>query len=149
MNASLPVLEKEVRELTLRNVIGAKFPPDCFIAMKGEFVDYDSRRALAVSFPVLEESLNPLREMQGGFLVAAFDNVFGPLSYLAARRPCVTLTLNTQFIRPVSPGDRLTVRCKVVSRSLEVLQMAGEAFDSKSKLVATATATTAVVREER
>lgn len=146
MNTSLIVMEREMQELVHQNSLGAKFPPNCFVAMKAEFVDYESRRSLTVAFPVLEESLNPLRTMQGGFLVAAFDNVFGPLSYLAARYPCVTLTLNTQFIRPVEPGDRLTIKAAVISRGVQVLQMTGEAFNSKNKLVATATATATIAR---
>jgi acyl-coenzyme A thioesterase PaaI-like protein len=86
MNTSLSILGEEIRELVRQNGMAGSFPPNCFIAMKAEFVVYESRRSLTVSFPVMEESLNPLRAMQGGFLVAAFDNVFGPLSYLAAVR---------------------------------------------------------------
>jgi uncharacterized protein (TIGR00369 family) len=149
MNETLNVLEKEIRELAQHGGAGAKFPPNCFLAMKAEFVDYVSRQSLTVSFPVLEESLNPLQTMQGGFLTAAFDNVFGPLSYLAARCPCVTLTLNTQFIRSVGLGDRLKVCAKVVSRSLQVLHLSGEAFDSKNKLVALASATVTMAKPDQ
>ncbi|MDP2885564.1 MAG: PaaI family thioesterase [Ignavibacteria bacterium] len=145
MNTSLSILDGEIQELVRQNDMGTAFPPNCFIAMKAEFVEYESRRSLTVSFPVLEESLNPLRTMQGGFLVAAFDNVFGPLSYLAARCPCATLSLNTHFMRPVEPGDHLTVRGIVIARGVQVLQMTGEAFNSRDKLVATASATAIVI----
>ena len=148
MNTSLSILGGEIQELVRQNGMGATFPPNCFIAMKAEFIEYESRRSLSVSFPVLEESLNPLRTMQGGFLVAAFDNVFGPLSYLAARVPCATLSLNTQFMRPVEPGDHLTVRANVISRGAQVLQMTGEAFNSRNKLVATASATAIVIESK-
>ena len=148
MNASLSILDEEIRELVRQNSIGSTFPPNCFVAMKAEFVEYESRRSLTVSFPVLEESLNPLRTMQGGFLVAAFDNVFGPLSYLAARVPCATLSLNTHFMRPVEPGDRLTVQANVIARGVQVLQMNGEAFNSRNKLVATASATAIVIESQ-
>jgi uncharacterized protein (TIGR00369 family) len=146
MNASVKVLEEELADLMRRLGAGATFPPNCFLAMKAEFVEYESRHSLMVAFPVLEESLNPLRTMQGGFLAAAFDNVFGPLSYLAARTPCVTLHLNTQFIRPVEPGERLIVRATVLSRSMQVLHMTGEAFNTRSKLVATASATATIMK---
>lgn len=149
MSDSLAVLEDEIRDLKLHAGAGANFPPNCFLAMKAEFIEYESRQSLTVAFPVLEESLNPLRTMQGGFLAAAFDNAFGPLSYLAARCPCVTLNLNTQFIRPLGPGERLTVRAKVISRSKEVLQMTAEAFNSKNRLIAIATATATMVQSNR
>jgi uncharacterized protein (TIGR00369 family) len=149
MNEHLRFLEEEMRDLQRHSGPDEKFPPDCFLSMKAEFIDYVSRESLTVSFPVLEESLNPMQKMQGGFLTAAFDNAFGPLSYLAARSPCVTLTLNTQFIRPVGLGDRLMVRAKVLSRSMQVIHLAGEAFDSKNRLVALASATVTVVKREQ
>jgi uncharacterized protein (TIGR00369 family) len=146
MNTSLALLEEELQSLSRGHALGVTFPPNCFVAMQAKFAEYESRRSLAVAFPVLEESLNPLRTMQGGFIVAAFDNVFGPLSYLAARVPCVTLNLNTQFVRPIEFGDRLTVRVTVVSRNAQVLQMTGEAFNSRNKLVATASATATIAK---
>ncbi|MGA3244664.1 MAG: PaaI family thioesterase [Bacteroidota bacterium] len=146
MSTSLELLEEELRSLSREHALGTTFPPNCFTAMQAKFVEYESRRSLSVTFPVLEESLNPLRTMQGGFIVAAFDNVFGPLSYLAARIPCVTLNLNTQFIRPIECGDQLTVRVTVVSRNAQVLQMTGEAFNSRNKLIATSSATATVAR---
>jgi uncharacterized protein (TIGR00369 family) len=146
MNDSLIILEKEIQEMMRNAGRGATFPPNCFISMKAEFVTYDSRQSLTVTVPVLEESLNPMRTMQGGFLVAAFDNAFGPLSYLAARAPCVTVNLTTQFLRPVEVGDHLTVHAKVVSRGMQVLHMTAEAFNSKNKLVAVASAGASIMR---
>jgi uncharacterized protein (TIGR00369 family) len=146
MNTSLTVLDSEMQDLVRESKMGATFPPNCFTSMKAEFTEYESRKSLTVVFPVLEESLNPLRTMQGGFIVAAFDNVFGPLSYLSARFPCVTISLHTQFIRPAEPGDRITIKANVLSRGARILQMTGEAFNSKNKLVATASATAALAK---
>ena len=149
MSEQLNVLENEMQELLRHGGAGARIPPNCFLAMKAEFVEYVSRQSLTVSFPVLEESLNPLGAMQGGFLAAAFDNAFGPLSYLTARSPCVTLNLSVQFVRPIEQGDQLTVCSKIVSRSPQVLHLSGEAFNSKNKLVATASATATMVKSEQ
>ena len=145
-STSIELLEEELRSLSREHALGITFPPNCFTSMQAKFVEYESRRSLSVAFPVLEESLNPLRTMQGGFIVAAFDDVFGPLSYLAARIPCVTLNLNTQFIRPIECGDQLTVRATVVSRNAQVLQMTAEAFNSRNKVIATASATATIAR---
>lgn len=146
MKNSLLTLDAEFQELVRNSGQGATIPPNCFVSMKAEFVEYESRRSLAISIPVLEESLNPLRTMQGGFLVAAFDNVFGPLSYLAARAPCVTLNLNAQFVRGVESGDILLIRANVISRGRDLLHMKAEAFNSANKLVAAATAVATVLR---
>ncbi|MEK6756150.1 MAG: PaaI family thioesterase [Bacteroidota bacterium] len=134
---SLAILEREIQELQRAAGAQQTFPPNCFVSMKARFVRYERRTSLTVSFPVLEESLNPLRKMQGGFISAAFDNTFGPLSYLAARCPCVTINLHTQFIRPVDAGDTITVVARVVSQSMNTMFLSAEAFNARKKLIGT------------
>jgi uncharacterized protein (TIGR00369 family) len=140
MDTSVKLFDDELHDFLQYAEPGATYPPNCFVAMKAEVLHYESRTSLTVKFPVLEVSLNPLRTMQGGFIVAAFDNVFGPLSYAAARCPCVTLNLIAQFTRPILPGDRLTITAKVVSRGNQILYMTAEALNGKNKLVATGSA---------
>ncbi|MBM4162033.1 MAG: PaaI family thioesterase [Ignavibacteria bacterium] len=143
----LAVLEREIQDLQTKAAAGHTFPPNCFVSMKAEFVRYVSRTSLTVSFPVLEESLNPLRKMQGGILSAAFDNTFGPLSYLAARCPCATLDLHTQFIRPVDAGDTITVTARVLSQGPDTLFLSAEAVNRRKKLVATCCANMIILRQ--
>lgn len=60
-------------------------PPPVFVAMKGEFLNFDEENAiLECRFPVLNEQLNPYGTMQGGVIAAAIDNTIGPLSMLVA-----------------------------------------------------------------
>lgn len=138
MKDSLELLQSEFAQLE-KQFPSAQLPPNCSVLMKGEYVDYDSRVMLKIAFPVLQEYLNPMRSMQGGFVTAAFDNVFGPLSYLAARTPCTTLDLHTNYIRSVNAGDTLIVTARVVSRGLSAMHLSAEAVNGKGKLVATCT----------
>ena len=117
----------------------AQLPPNCFVSMKPEYLEYESRMMLKISFPVEKEYLNPMLGMQGGFIVAAFDNVFGPLSYLAARTPCTTLDLHTNYIRPIIENDTLIVTARVVSRGQSTIHLSAEATNGKGKLIATGT----------
>jgi len=149
MDTSPALFDQEMNELLSEAGTGATYPPNCFVWMKAEILHYESRSSLTVAFPIPLESLNPLHTMQGGFIVAAFDNVFGPLSYAAARCPCVTMNLTAQFIRPIVPGDRLTITAKVVSRGNQVLYMTAEAFNLKSKLIATGSANAMIVKARR
>ncbi len=128
--------------------VGAKtpFPPPCFTSMDGTFLDYESRRSLKVSFPVTRRSLNPQATMQGGFIAAAFDNVFGPLSYLAARSACTTLDIHTQFIRGIGEGDTLCITAQVIARGTNTLFMTAEATNSAGKLIATSSTNLLIVR---
>jgi uncharacterized protein (TIGR00369 family) len=149
MDDSVKQFDDELHDLIRQSGTGATYPPNCFVSMKAEVIHYESRTSLTVRFPILEESLNPLRTMQGGFIVAAFDDVFGPLSYAAARCPCVTMNLHAQFIRPILPGDLLTITANVVSRGNQILYMTAEAFNEKDKLIATGSANAMMLRSDR
>jgi uncharacterized protein (TIGR00369 family) len=140
-------LERFFQEtVALGAALGGKvcFPPHCFRDMQARFVRYESRLLLVVRVPVPERSLNPVGTMQGGYITAAIDNTIGPLSYMAARRPCSTLDLHTQFIRAIPPGDVLTITGRVVSRGTSTMVLGAEAANGKGRLVALATANAAV-----
>ncbi len=143
--SGLVALASEFEEFRTKVAPGAPFPPPCFTSMGGQFLDYDSRKSLKVSFPVTSESLNPESAMQGGFITAAFDNVFGPLSYLAARNPCRTLDIHTQFIRGIREGDTLVVRALVIARGTNTIHMTAEATNSAQKLIATSSTNLLIV----
>jgi uncharacterized protein (TIGR00369 family) len=124
----------------------AQVPPNCYQWMNVKVIQYDSRTMLSIQIPVTEEMLNPMRVMQGGFVTAAFDNAFGPLSYVAAKNPCTTLDMHTQYIRPIPVGEELTVTVRVVSRGPVSLHLSGEAFNRKGKLVATCSSNMIVMK---
>ncbi len=121
-----------------------RFPPPCFRDMKAHLARYESRTLLVVRLPVVERYCNPVGTMQGGYVTAAIDNTIGPLSYMAARRPCSTLDLHTQYIRAILPGDELTVTGRVISRGIATMVLGAEAVNRKGRVVALATATAVV-----
>ncbi len=97
---------------------------------------------------MLNEYLNPIKSMQGGFITAAFDNVIGPLSYLAAHTTCVSLDMHTNYIRPIFYGDELTITAKVVIRGKSTMNISAEGVNSKGKLVATCTSHLMIMKHE-
>ena len=113
-------------------------PPPCATEMNVRFIEYISRKKLVCSFPVKKKYLNPIGVMQGGFITAAIDNTMGPLSFLAAKNPAVTLDLHTTYIRGIPEGDTLTVEAEVKSRGLGTMYIKAKAFNSKNKLIAEA-----------
>ena len=142
----LTVLGKEFEEFGRRLGTKTPFPPPCFTTMRGEFLEYESRKSLKVSFPVTFGTLNPQAAMQGGFIAAAFDNVFGPLSYLAARGACTTLDIHTQFVRRIDEGDTLIITAEVVARGSSTIYVTAEAVNSAHKLIATSSTNLLIVR---
>jgi uncharacterized protein (TIGR00369 family) len=147
MNSNLDILSAEFQQMTTQ-FPDAQLPPNCFSVMKGKYLDYELRTMLKISFPVLSEFLNPMKSMQGGIIAAAFDNVIGPLSYLAARATCVSLDMHTNFIRPVFVGDELTITAKVIIRGRSTMNISAEAVNSRGKLIATCTSHLIVMKKE-
>jgi uncharacterized protein (TIGR00369 family) len=147
MSANLSILDSEF-ELMAKQFPEVPLPPNCFSFMKAEYRDYESRMMLKISFPVLQEYLNPMKSMQGGFITAAFDNVIGPLSYLAARCTCVSLDMHTNFIRPIYSDDELTITARVVIRGRSTMNISAEGFNGKGKLVATCSSHLIIVKKE-
>ncbi|MBP9212234.1 MAG: PaaI family thioesterase [Bacteroidetes bacterium] len=145
MSDTIAVFHEEMKQMHAQYP-NAQIQPNCYAWMKVREVHYESRSALTIAVPVTEEMLNPMRVMQGGFIAAAFDNAFGPLSYVAARNPCVTLDIHTQFIRPIPIGETLTVSVRVASRGPVSLHLTGEAHNSKGKLIATSSANMIVMK---
>ncbi|HOP31363.1 MAG TPA: PaaI family thioesterase [Spirochaetota bacterium] len=114
-------------------------PPPCYTVMNATLVGHKPGIELTVAFPVLESFLNPAGTMQGGFITAAFDNVFGPLCYDATKTPASSMVhINTSFHRPVFPGDELTIIARVKTKGKRIVHMDGEAYNRENKLVASA-----------
>jgi acyl-coenzyme A thioesterase PaaI-like protein len=87
---------------------------------------------------------------QGGFICAAFDDVFGPLSYMAALRPVVTVDMNTTFIRPFTANDVSAIfTAELVSLSKSMLVMRAEARTLSGKLIATSTNTSMILSDDQ
>ena len=117
-----------------------QIPSPSFVTAGGKIIAYEKRKLLRTAFPVPEEYSNPAGFLQGGYITALLDDTFGPLSYLAAGRPAVTLNLSTTFLRPVPVSEEyLIVEAEVVSRGRTVLTMSGRVENSRGRLVTTAT----------
>jgi uncharacterized protein (TIGR00369 family) len=145
-NATEKLFLEKCRQIEERSGLTLQFPPNCLLEMEGRLLNHEPGKMLEASFPVSSRYANPMGRLQGGFLAAAFDNVLGPLSYLAAGRPCTTNNLSVNFIRAVLPGDEIRITARVVSRSLRTLHLRAEAFNREGKIVALALTTLAVVK---
>ncbi|MBT4511857.1 MAG: PaaI family thioesterase [Chloroflexi bacterium] len=111
-------------------------PPKIFVDMEGEYIDYEEGKSLTARFPVKERYQNPLRAMQGGMIVAAMDNTFGPLSYMVGP-PSVTAHINATYIRSVTAKDKfIDVTAMVVEVTKSMLHMRAEVRNLDGDLVA-------------
>ena len=116
-----------------------KVPPPCFLASGAKILAHEPNKSLTIAFPVREDQANPVGTLQGGILASFFDNTFGPLSFSTMRKPCVSIDMTVNFIRPARTGETVVVRAEFKAKGKKLLQMYGEAHNEKDKLIATAT----------
>lgn len=142
-------MEESVKEITykLERIraeaekagISLAIPPPTFKELGIELIDYQKGKSLKAKFPFQARFTNPMGIVQGGFISAAIDDVYGPLAYLCFEGPCVSLSMQTQYMRPFSSreGD-LVVEAKVVKLTRQVLFLEATAVSTaNNKLVAT------------
>ncbi len=130
--------------------MGLKLPPPVFQEMAGEFIAFDEEaKSLTVRFPVEARFQNPLGLMQGGMIVAAIDNTFGPLSYLVAP-PSVTTQLNTSFIQSVPPDtEYIEVTARVDEHTRRFLFLSAKVHNPSEEILALAQASFMILRGAR
>lgn len=113
-----------------------KLPP-CVEILQGTPVEVVPGQRVTHIFPVLEQFTNMVGSMQGGFITAAFDNVFGHLGYqIASGRHVASLNISTTYIRPIFPGDELRITVYLKHHGKTTAYMEGEAFNILGKLIA-------------
>ena len=128
---------------------GLEIPPQVFLDMEGEIINYAPQTSLTIRFPVKKRYQNPLGQMQGGMIVAAIDNVFGPLSYLAGP-PSGTTQLNTSFIRSVTPEDEyIEVTAQVDEITRRHVYMSARVKNAKDETVAISQTSFTILRVPR
>lgn len=147
--------DKDIHEVVIQELAAVakkarlEIPPKCFVAMNGRITDYEKGRSLTAQFPVEERYENPMGLMQGGFITAAIDNVFGPLSYLLGR-PYATTQLDTSYLRPVAAADKyVEVAARVEEKAGRQLYMAAKVTNAAGKTVAISQASCQVVAPRR
>lgn len=136
--------EDEIIQLLKEKARGTdlRIPPRCFEEMNAELQRYDPEtQTLRVRTPVARRYENPIGTMQGGFLCAALDNVFGPLSYLVAP-PSATTQMNVTFLRPITrEHEHVTVEARPEGRAGKNVQLSGKVLTPDGTTAATCTAT--------
>ncbi len=135
-----------VKEWVERSPKNLDFPPNCFHHMSTQFVEWHrGARTLIAHIPCKPEFYNPRHYMQGGFVVAALDNVLGPLSYLSGV-PSVTVQLNTTFVRPVAASlDYIVITAAIVDKTSSKIFSTAEARAPSGKLLTTVQATSHII----
>ena len=122
---------------------GRVAPPPAATLLGWQLVAVDPEAGtIEVSFAATEQMLNPVGDVQGGFLAAMLDDTLGPalVATLGPGQFAPTVDLHVQFFRPARPG-RLVGRGRIARKGKQIAFLAGELLDDEGRVVASATAT--------
>jgi uncharacterized protein (TIGR00369 family) len=142
MDVHEQVLEsmKEMAVAFATQGITLHLPPPSGIALGTHYTALDMGKSLTAQFQYNHAFTNPIGTIQGGFISAAFDDVCGPLAYMAAKKPVITIEMSTSFMRPFSAADApIKIKADIVSQSRSLLVVKAEARSQNGKLLATFT----------
>jgi len=145
----LELLHEALRRRYGSKLDSYRLPPPSFTTMQGEILGFDEQAGtLSTRFPILESQLNPFSTLQGGFLAAAVDNTFGPLSLLVGP-PNVTRRLELTYSRPATlEMGHILVNAHLVERSERQLELSAEVLDLQGNRLARARATHWIIASE-
>lgn len=140
---------KEMAEKFAGAGIHLNLPPESSKTLGTEYVAADWGKSLTGRVRFDARFTNPTGVFQGGFLGAAFDDVMGPLTYMAAGRPVATIEMSVSFLRPFTAKDEYAeIRAEVVNVSKSLLVLKAEALSKAGRLLATAHSHSLVMGEE-
>jgi len=107
-------------------------------------------KMISATFKFNPAFCNPFRRIQGGFICAFIDDVCGPLTFMAAKRPCATLDLNTTFLRPFDSKDEyVNVKAELISKSKSLIVLKAQVTSKDEKLIAIATSVSMILSDEQ
>ena len=102
---------------------------------------------LKTQFDIKPELTNPLGHIQGGMLAAMLDATMSPAlaTVIDAAETIPTLELKVSFLRPAK--GRIIGTGRVIQKTKSVAFLEGKLEDMQGNLIATATATSLIVKE--
>ena len=120
--------------------VNLHMPPPSNTTLGTRYTEIEFGKMLTAEIKFDTRFCNPMLVFQGGFLCAAFDEVFGPLTYMASDRPVATVEMSTTFLRPFTEKDAsITVRGELVAKTRSMLYLKAEAKNKDGKLMACST----------
>ncbi len=94
----------------------------------------------AYGFVAEPRHANPAGVVHGGMLCTLIDHALSVIAWEAnARRACVTVALNVQFLGPAKPGDFVIARGALVRQTASLAFLEGR-LEVDAAVIATATA---------
>jgi uncharacterized protein (TIGR00369 family) len=146
----LKSIEEMRREFQEKYGVVLALPPPSSQFVKPEYTIYDPvGLKLGGRVGFRSELTNPIGSFQGGLICGIADEFFGPLSYIAAKKPCTTVEMNCTYHRPFTAQDAyVDILAQVFEQSRQFVFMSAELRNPKGKLVAALRSHSLILGEE-
>lgn len=126
-----------------------QLPPPSQQELQIEYLEVTPGKRIRGKIPFQKRLTNPIGTYQGGFLTAAMDDHFGPLSYATAQRPCTTLSLNTTFLKPfVENMGHAIIEVEVLQKTKSFIFMRGMVTSPEGDLLCHAESHVAILSDD-
>jgi uncharacterized protein (TIGR00369 family) len=126
---------------------GRKPAPPAGVLLGFRLLEADpQQQRIRIEFQARPEFVNPIGNIQGGFLAAMLDDTLGPavVQTLGPDQFAPTLELKVSFLKPAKPGV-LIGEGRVLKKGRSIAFLSGELRDADGDIVASATATAMIV----
>lgn len=145
--AKLTEYKNKVKQETGKEL---QLPPPTNLELKIEYLEINPGKNMIGKIPFQQRFTNPAGLYQGGFLAAALDEVFGPLSYISSGTVCMTLSLNLTFLKAFTPEMKeILVEAIVLQKTRNFIFMRGEARSLNGELLAFAESHVSILPEKK
>lgn len=126
-----------------------QLPPPTLIELGAKFVEFVPGQKLSVEIPFQQRFTNPVGSYQGGMFAAALDEAFGPLSYMTAQAPCVTLDMALTYLKGLRENDGpMLVTAEVVKKTSQFVFMRAEIRNANGDLLVMAQSHSSIWKEK-
>lgn len=124
-----------------------QLPPPTLVELGATFVEYVEKKSLTIEVPFQARFTNPVGSYQGGMLAAALDEAFGPLSYMTAELPCVTLEMSLTYMKALVEKDApMKIRAEVLKKTSQFIFMRAEVRNRNGDLLVVAQSHSTIVQ---
>lgn len=130
--------------------IPVTLPPPSMIELGLQYQEVKPGVSMKANLPFQKRFSNPVGTFQGGFLAAGVDDVFGPLSYVTAGRPCLTLSLNMTFLKAFTEKMQFcTIEGFILNQTKTLIFMRAEVKSPEGVLLAHAESHVSILRDDQ
>jgi uncharacterized protein (TIGR00369 family) len=130
--------------------MNVQLPPPSMLELGLEYLEIKPGVSMKAKFPFQKRFTNPAGILQGGFLVAAMDDVLGPLTYVTSGTICLTLSLNTTFLKAFSEKMGFClIEAFVLQKTKSFIFLRAEVRTPDGELLAHAESHVSILRDEQ